>query len=87
MTINTDDSNRDGRIDRQELHTLLLEVELEVCSAIPDVLAIAAQVNELMHLFDPDKSGDLDFLEFSRLIYSHPKLLGKNASLYSQITS
>jgi hypothetical protein len=71
-----DDVNRDKRIDVDELFTLLLEAEPELSPSPPNQDLLFAQARTYLRKYDLDKSGDLNILEFNKLIMSHPDLIG-----------
>jgi Ca2+-binding EF-hand superfamily protein len=62
-------------LDKDELFNLLLEVQLETEKDEPNIGDIQAKSISIMLAFDTDKSRDLSFLEFAKVVYAHPELL------------
>ena len=59
------------------------KVELEHSTGEPNIIEIQQRAHNLLHSFDANKSRDLDFLEFSKLLFRHPKLFGTAVMLRS----
>lgn len=55
-------------------------------SDAPDTDQIALKARQYIYHYDSDKNGALDFLEFSKLIFTHPELLGTAIMLRSYFT-
>ena len=70
------DTNDDGIIDGEELFTLLLEVELELSCEEPNLDEINSKTVQYMAYYDRNKDQGLTLLEFIRLVFAHPELLG-----------
>jgi Ca2+-binding EF-hand superfamily protein len=49
----------------------------------PDLEQISLKARQYIYHYDSDKNGALDFLEFSKLIFTHPELLGTAIMLRS----
>jgi Ca2+-binding EF-hand superfamily protein len=77
LTPDSSRPDKDGFIDRDELFTCLLEVEIEVSPEIPDMDILRYKVASAIGTYHQGRSFQkLDFLSFCNFAYKHPEVMG-----------